>query len=142
MQIETLDSQMNECVMAIGLLIRRIRSASSAHDLSWTQRAVMSRLAHDGAATIADLARAESVKPQSMGTIVATLEKLGFVERHPHPTDGRQVHIALSCQGAAFREKSRAAKLTWLLEAVEALDDDERRTLFAAGEIIKRLAES
>jgi hypothetical protein len=29
----------------------------------------------------------------------------------------------------------------WLSQAIDALDDEERETLFKAGEIIKRLAE-
>src|SRR5665811_1167455 len=88
---------------AIGLLVRRVRAAAASHELSWTESAVMARLAKDGPATTADLARAEGMKPQSMGTTIAALEAMGLVERRPHPTDGRQVNIALSEKGAALR---------------------------------------
>ena len=102
----------------------------------------MSRLDKNGPATIADLARAESMKPQSMGTTVAALEEMGLVERKPHPTDGRQVNIELTAKGAAVRKITRDAKRTWLAQAIAQLDEQERETLFEAGEIIKRLAKS
>jgi DNA-binding MarR family transcriptional regulator len=125
---------------AIGLLVRRIRAAAASHELSLTEAAVMSRLAKS-AATTADLARAESVKPQSMGATIAALEEMGLVERKPHPTDGRQVNIALTAKGAAIRKSAKDAKRTWLAQAIARLDEEEQETLFAAGEIIQRLAE-
>ncbi len=102
---------------------------------------VMGRLDREGPATIADLARAESMKPQSMGATVAALEEMGLVERSPHPTDGRQVNIALTRKGAAVRKSAKDAKRTWLAEAIAQLDDEEQQTLFRAGEIIRRLVQ-
>ena len=101
----------------------------------------MARLAREGPATTADLARAEGMKPQSMGTTIAALEEMGMVARKPHPTDGRQVNIELTAKGAAERTSVRDAKRTWLAEAIAQLDAQERETLFAAGRIIQRLLE-
>ena len=126
---------------SIGLFVRRWRAAASSQELSWTQVAVMKRLAKEGPATTADLARAEVMKPQSMGTIIAALEKRGMVARAPHPTDGRQVNIELTARGAAVRRDAEDAKRTWLAQAFEQLDERERETLFAAGRIIQRLVE-
>jgi DNA-binding MarR family transcriptional regulator len=126
---------------AIGLLVRRMRSAAGAHELSWTESAVLSRLAKDGPATSAELARAESMKPQSMGATVAALEDRGLVERQPHLTDGRQVNIELTAKGAAVRNSAKDAKRTWLAQAVAQLGEADRETLFKAGEIIRRLVE-
>jgi DNA-binding MarR family transcriptional regulator len=136
---KTPDTAVHDFVQAIGLLVRRVRAAAASHELSLTEAAVMSRLATDGPATTADLARAESVKPQSMGSTIAALEDRGIVERKPHPTDGRQMNITLTAKGAAVRKSAKDAKLTWLTETIGQLSDDERNTLFAAGEIIKRL---
>jgi DNA-binding MarR family transcriptional regulator len=130
-----------DLAQAIGLLVRRVRAAAASHELSLTEAAVMKRLATNGPATTADLARAESMKPQSMGTTIAALEEMGMVERKPHPTDGRQVNIALTAKGAAVRKSTRDAKRTWLAQAIAQLDEQERKTLFKAGGIIKRLAE-
>lgn len=131
-----------DLTQAIGLLVRRVRAAAASHELSLTESAVMKRLATDGPATTADLARSESMKPQSMGATIAALEEMGMVERKPHATDGRQVNIELTAKGAAVRKSAREAKRTWLAQAIVQLDEDERETLFKAGEIIKRLAET
>jgi DNA-binding MarR family transcriptional regulator len=77
-----------------------------------------------------------------MGTTVAALEKAGIVERKPHPTDGRQVNIELTAKGATLRKSAKDAKLAWLVQVIAQLDEEQQKTLFAAGGIIKRLAES
>jgi DNA-binding MarR family transcriptional regulator len=135
------DLEVIDFTQAIGLLVRRVRATAASQELSLTESAVMSRLATEGPATTADLARAEGVKPQSMGTTIAALEELGIVERRPHPTDGRQVNIELTAKGAAMRNSAKDAKRTWLAQAIGQLDKREQATLFEAGEIIKRLVE-
>jgi DNA-binding MarR family transcriptional regulator len=138
---KALDAAVIDLSQAFGLLVRRIRAAAASQELSWTESAVLARLARDGPATTADLARAESMKPQSMGATIAALEERELVERTPHPTDGRQVNIELTAKGAALRKSAKDAKRTWLAQAIAQLDEQERETLFAAGEIIRRLVE-
>lgn len=132
-----------ELALALGLLVRRLRSAvpSESLELSWTQMGVMRRLDAEGPATTAELARAEGVKPQSMGATVAALEEMGIVERRPHPTDGRQMNIALTGKGTSMRKDARIAKQTWLAQAIAKLDAKEQKNLPAVTELIKRLAE-
>ena len=136
-----LELQLIDFAQAIGLLVRRVRAAAGSHELSLTESAVLARLDKDGPATTAELARAEGMKPQSMGTTIAALEEMRMVERKPHPTDGRQVNIALTAKGAAVRKSSKDAKRTWLAQAIAQLDEQERATLFKAAEIIRRLVE-
>jgi DNA-binding MarR family transcriptional regulator len=138
---KTLEIDVIDFTQAIGLLVRRVRAAAASHELSLTESAVMSRLEKNGPATTADLARAEGVKPQSMGATVAALEEMGIVERKPHPTDGRQANIELTAKGVAVRKSAGDAKRTWLAQALAELDEEERETLFEAGRIIKRLVE-
>jgi DNA-binding MarR family transcriptional regulator len=132
-----------DLALAIGLLVRRIRSSAPAeiHDLSWTQKAVIARLDKEGPMTTAELARAEGVKPQSMGVAVALLEEIGMLERKAHPTDGRQVNIRLTSKALALRKSLKEAKETWLSQAIDRLSKQEQATLFAAGDVIKRLVE-
>jgi DNA-binding MarR family transcriptional regulator len=140
MESKEVDPDIAEFAHAVGQLVRKLRNAADAQDLSWTQTAVMARLDREGPMTTADLARAEGVKPQSMGAIVSALEELEIVERQPHPTDGRQVHIRLTAKGAVLRQNTRDAKINWLAVAFEKLSDEERETLVSAGKIVKRLA--
>lgn len=130
-----------DLIQSVGLLVRRVRAAAGTNELSLTEASVIGRLARNGPATTADLARAEGVKPQSMGTAIATLEEMGMVERKRHPTDGRQMNIDLTAKGEAVRKTAKDAKRTWLAQTIAQLDEQERETLFKAGDIIKRLAE-
>lgn len=133
----------SELLLTLGLLVRKLRAASlsQTQELSSTQLAVIARLARDGPATTADLARAESVKPQSMGTAVSALEQMGLIQRKRDPSDGRQVFIALTAKGKNMRESVRDTRRTWLEQAIAKLDKKEKEILFAAGDIIKRLVE-
>ena len=86
--------------------------------------------------------RAEAMKPQSMGTALAQMEEEGLVRRKAHPTDGRQILYELTPAGVEGRYKSRLAKRAWLLAAINRLGRDEQQKLFAATDVIKRLAET
>lgn len=136
---KTLAADVIDFLQAMGLLVRRVRAAAASHELSMTESGVMARLAQDGPATTADLARAESVKPQSMGATVSALEERGLVRRKPHPTDNRQINIELTAKGSAMRESAGQAKQMWLTQAIGQLDKQEQATLFAAGKIVRRL---
>jgi DNA-binding MarR family transcriptional regulator len=135
------ETELHELTRAIGMLVRRMRAEGRAHELSPSESAVLARLDREGPATTADLARAEGVKPQSMGATVAVLVKSGMVARRPHPTDGRQRLIALTAKGTAVRKSMKDARHTWLAKAVSRLEKRERETLFRAGEILRRMAE-
>ena len=138
----SLETVVAELSLAVGQLLRRLRAESNPDELTWSQTATLSRLEKAGPMTTADLARAESVKPQSMGATLAELEREGLVERRPHPTDGRQVLFALTGEGEEARRKRSAAKQKWLLAAIAKLDRGERQTLMSAAALIKRLAEA
>lgn len=142
MKKKSSDTAVSDFVQAIGLLVRRVRAAAVSHELSWSETSVLGHLAKAGPATTADLARAQGMRPQSMRTIVATLEQMGMVARKPHATDGRQVNITLTAKGAALQQSASDAKRTWVAQAIGQLDEHDRATLFAAGKIIKHLAES
>jgi DNA-binding MarR family transcriptional regulator len=135
------DAAVSEFAASIGMLVRRLRAAAATQELSWTETAVLKRLATGGPSTTADLARAQGMKPQSMGTVVGSLEQMGMVQRRPHPTDGRQMHIVLTSSGEAANRSAGEAKRTWLADAFGYLDQREQQTLLAAGQILRRMVE-
>jgi DNA-binding MarR family transcriptional regulator len=136
------ETQAAELMQAVGVLLRRVRGEAGHEGLSWSQAAAMARLDRTGAMTTAELARAEMVKPQSMGTLLAELEQEGLVQRQPHPSDGRQILFSLTDAGIDARRRRQAAKLAWLTAAIGGLDADEQRTLADAIDLVKRLGES
>jgi DNA-binding MarR family transcriptional regulator len=139
---QSLEAVVEEMVRSIGQLLRRLRAESNPTELTWSQRAAMARLGNEGWMTTADLARAELVKPQSMGATLAALEREGLVRRRPHPTDGRQVLFALTERGVETRQHNKLLKRQWLATALAKLDPSERQVLAAAIVLIKRLGES
>ncbi|MHA6764315.1 MarR family winged helix-turn-helix transcriptional regulator [Streptacidiphilus sp. PAMC 29251] len=126
-----------------GQLMRRMRATHEGAALTLSQAAVLHRLAAEGPDTPAALARAERVRPQSMGATLGALEEQGLVGRRPHPTDGRQVVMAATEAGLALLAEIRTAKEGWLLDAVRTrLDPDEQRTLIDSVALLRRLVES
>ena len=136
------DNDVTNLMVAISLLRRRVQEAVLPRELSWTQIAVVARLAKEGPATTSSLARAERVKPQSMGSTIAELEGMGLLKRRPHPSDKRQMLIELTADGIAAQKAARAEKITWLSQAVARLSIAERTILFSAAEIMKSIVEN
>lgn len=136
------ETAVTELLPVMGQLLRRLRAMTNTRELTWSQVAVMARLEQAGPMTIADLARAEAVKPQSMGATLGAMEEEGLVERRSHPSDGRQVLFALTAEGLETRRKVRLAKHEWLMTAVAELTPAEQKTLVSAIELIRRLANS
>jgi len=135
------DFDVGDFAQTLGRLVRQMRAAAAQHELSLTEIAVLGRLGRHGPATTAELARAEGMRPQSMSAAVAALEERGLVERKPHPSDGRQVNIALTEKGAAVRSSTKDLKRAWLAQATAGLDEEERQALAKAGDVLKRLLE-
>ncbi|TWB46432.1 MarR family transcriptional regulator [Rhizobium sp. ERR 922] len=128
--------------LAIGQFLRRLRTEANPSELNLSQMSALARLEQGGPTTTADLARLESMKPQSMGSVLASLESEGFVKRQPHPTDGRQVLFALTEKGTEERRRRQIAKYDWLMNAVGELDPEELRVLAAAIPLIRRIGEA
>jgi DNA-binding MarR family transcriptional regulator len=131
-----------DLTQAIGQLLRRLRSEANPGELNLSQSSVMARLDRAGPMTTADLARAESMKPQSMKSILASLEEEGCVERQPHPTDGRQILFVPTPKGLEDRRRHTAAKRAWLADSLAKFDPAEIEMLAAAIPLIRRLGDS
>ncbi|WP_243042323.1 MarR family winged helix-turn-helix transcriptional regulator [Dyella sedimenti] len=136
-----LETSVADLLAVTGQLTRRLRAVSNTRELTWSQVAIMARLEEAGPMTTADLARAEAVKPQSMGGTLAAMEEEGLVERRSHPTDGRQILYALTDEGLEARQQVSLAKRDWLLAAVSQLSPAEQETLVEAVDIIRRLGD-
>jgi DNA-binding MarR family transcriptional regulator len=125
-----------------GKLKRRLRDQAHIGDLTPSQTSVLLRLEKDGPATASSLARAEGMRPQSMGPLVAALEAAGLVSGAPDPSDGRQTILSLTDACRKWIEEGRAARQDWLTRAIQArLSLQEQEDLAASIELLKRLAD-
>jgi DNA-binding MarR family transcriptional regulator len=132
-----------ELRIVIGALRRRLGEQADAGDLTSAQKSVLLRLERDGPTTGSALARAEAMRPQSMGAIIAALEAAGYVAGAPDPSDGRQTIISLTDHFRDWVSAARTARQDWLLRTLQArLTGQEQRQLAGAVELLKRLLDS
>jgi DNA-binding MarR family transcriptional regulator len=104
------------------------------------QASVLLRLERDGALTNAQLAAAESVRPQSMQETMRSLERAGLIVRAAHPHDGRQIMFSLTELGRATHERETEEGQRWLIESIDQrLSPTERRAVLRASTLIRRL---
>jgi DNA-binding MarR family transcriptional regulator len=125
----------------VGKLKRRLREQANPGDLTPSQISVLLRLERDGAATLSNLARAEGMRPQSMGAVIAPLETAGFVTGSPDPNDGRQTILTLTDSCRAWIRESRAARQDWLSRRIQERFSPQQEKLAAAVELLKRLVD-
>jgi DNA-binding MarR family transcriptional regulator len=131
-----------ELRVLFGHLSRRIREQAHAGDLTGSQKSALLRLERDGPATVTALARAEGVRPQSMGATVSSLEAAGLVSSSSDPTDGRRTILSITAACREWISASRAAREDWLFRAIQTkLAPGELEELADAIELLKRLAE-
>jgi DNA-binding MarR family transcriptional regulator len=138
----SLDIVAKDLTAAISRLLRRLRTEANPTELALSQMGVLARLEQGGPMTTADLARAELMKPQSMGVILASLEQEGLIERRPHPTNRRQILFVLTATGVAVRTSHRTMKRNWLVGALGQLDPADLEALVAAIAIIRQVGDS
>jgi DNA-binding MarR family transcriptional regulator len=132
-----------ELHIVIGALKRRLREQADVADLTSAQKSVLLRLERDGPATGSALARAEAMRPQSMGAIIAALEAANYVVGTPDPADGRQTILSLTDHFRSWMKAARTARQDWLSGAVlSRLSVDEQRQLVDAIKLLKRLLDA
>jgi DNA-binding MarR family transcriptional regulator len=125
----------------LGRLSRRLRQTSVVGELTLPQASVLSLLEREGPATPGVLATKERITPQSMGTILVSLEELGLVSRTPDPTDGRRLVISLTEAGRQVILGARRQKEERLAQALATnFTNEEQQALRAALPLLERLA--
>lgn len=121
--------------------IRRTLLTGKSDEVTASQTAALGRLLRHGESTVADLARAEGVRPQSMGATVQALVDLGYAERRPDPTDGRRTLVRATPAGAAAREDAWSARSQVLADRLAALSPEDRATVARSLRILEPLVE-
>lgn len=123
-------------------LARRLRQQRADSALSLGQLAALATLDRQGSLTPGELAAQERIQPPSMTRIVASLEAAALVTRTGHPTDGRQVLLAVSPAGKELLRGDRRRRDAWLAQQMRALDPADLAVLRQAAAILERLADS
>lgn len=130
--------------VSVARLNRRLRTerGDTEPSVSAGGVAVLGLLNRDGDRTVGQLASAERVQPPSMTRTVTCLEQDGLVERHAHPSDGRQVMIRLTQSGRDLLAADRRRRDAWLACRLRELSPEDRAALRQAAPILERLSSS
>lgn len=129
----------SELTLAIVRLTRQLRGQRVSTEVTLTQLSAMATLKREGGMTPGALAASEKVQPPSMTRVIAALTAAGLAERTSHPTDGRQVIVALSAAGAELLADERGAREAWMAERLRSLTPDQLRVLGDAVAILNEI---
>jgi DNA-binding MarR family transcriptional regulator len=125
----------------VSLLARRLRQSPVTGGLSQPASATLARLGRAAPMTVADLARAENVRPQSMGAIVGSLEARGLVKRQRDRTDGRRVLLTVTKAGRGVAARKLTGRDEQLAEGLSSgFTSEELRQIVAVAPLLGRLA--
>lgn len=129
--------------VVLGQLKRRLSDEMRPGGLTSSQIAVIAHLARGECDTVSALAKAEGMRPQSMGTIVSSLQSAGLLAGTADPADGRRTVLTLTAAAIDLIAASRAAREDWLFQSIQTkLTPAEHATLADAVELLKRLVAS
>lgn len=121
-------------------LVRRLRIERS-DDMGVGQYSALVSLRAHGPHTLGELADREHVSAPSMNRTVNALVEAGLVERTADPDDRRRIRITLSPEGAELVDATDRRRDAWLESVLARLDDDDRRVITRASDIIRGIAE-
>ena len=129
--------------MSIGLCIRQLRQMPAEGDLSLPEASALKRLDRSGPSSVTELAKAEQISVQSMGTTLGALEARGLVAATSHPTDGRRSVLSITKSGTRVLSDKHNGRAEQLAKALSTgFSPAELRQLMVAAPLIERLAQS
>jgi DNA-binding MarR family transcriptional regulator len=127
----------------VGRLRRRMQDASAVGELTSAQASALARIAMNEPTSTSALAGAERVRPQSMATTVAALEKQDLVRREDDPDDGRRQLLFLTPRGREYAQGARDSREEWLTRTLaQRLSEAELATVNKALVLLERIVES
>ncbi len=119
--------------------MNRLATQRARLPLPWAQARLLSTIEDQGEARISDLAYLDHCSQPTMTTQVRRLEDAGLVSRTTDPGDARAVLIRITEQGRRTLDQARADRAAAINPRLERLSAEERQTLAASVDIIRRL---
>lgn len=118
-------------------LLRRLRTADEAMQLSGPTASALSVVVFGGPITLGALAAAEQVRPPTITRLVQQMEQEGLVVRETDDADGRVQRIHATAKGRSVLEAGKARRVATLTASLEKLTPARLRALETAVEILE-----
>ncbi|QDU71093.1 MarR family transcriptional regulator [Mucisphaera calidilacus] len=136
-------TDVDEAVMRDGLSIIALHSAvdhavetdiQARLGITKGQISVLKVIYHHpaGQVTPAELAEESDLTRSAITGVLDALEKLGHIERMPHPSDRRMILVVLSASGRAFAASCLKKHYQMVFEIMSRLTQRERQTLLSS----------
>lgn len=126
---------------AVTRLSRRLRQERKS-DLTVAQLSVLTSVIELDGATPSQIAARERVSQPSITRTLNCLIEDAYVNKTPHPDDGRQVVITISELGVKVLAAERQRRDRWLDDRLATLEAADIATLREAIPLIEHLAEA
>ncbi|BCI54060.1 MarR family transcriptional regulator [Mycolicibacterium litorale] len=126
-------------LLAVVARLNRLATQRARLPLPWAQARLLSTIEDRGEARISDLAALDHCSQPTMTTQVRRLEDAGLVTRTTDPADARAVLIRITDDGRRVLTQARIDRAAAINPRLEQLSSQDRETLAAAVDVIKRL---
>ena len=133
------NAELGADLLSVVARLNRLATQRARLPLPWAQARLLSTIEDQGEARISDLAYLDHCSQPTMTTQVRRLEDAGLVTRTPDPGDARAVLIRITQRGRQPLEQARADRAAAINPRLERLSAEERTTLAASVDIIRRL---
>jgi DNA-binding MarR family transcriptional regulator len=121
---------------AMGDFVRHVRE----HDtMPRSQTAVLGHLDRAGELSIAELARRERVRHQSMTRTVGLLAEQGLVTLGAAEADRRQVVVTITPTGVRSLDAERRHRAAFMAAALDGLNGEERAVVARIPAVLRKL---
>ena len=120
-------------------LLRRLRRTDDQMGLSGPRASALSVLVFGGPISLAQLAKAEQVKPPTMARLVDALEAAGLARREADKSDLRAIRIHATAKGRKLLLEGRDRRIRQLTSLLDGANATERAALADAVGTLQRL---
>ena len=117
---------------------RRVDAATSAQGLSLARAKLLARMEQEGPCRPGELAAQLGQAPRTLTDALDALERDGFAERKPHPTDRRALLVSVTSRGKKALRAIEEPKRHALEEVFRALSPSQQQGLLKTLETIIR----
>ena len=133
--VERVDSQLLESLPGYNArraslaILEAFAKDMAIYDLGPVDFSVMSIISHNPGITSRQLCAALSLLPPNLVGMINRLEKRGWIDRQPHPNDGRALGLYCSPQGLEVTRKAEVTAAASGARVTRKLTPTEHKTL-------------